>query len=54
MVVALELNNRYTKALMRRARAYEQQGRKEECLQGMHGLSVLTKRVCLHCDSLLF
>ncbi|KAK3744769.1 hypothetical protein QZH41_013302 [Actinostola sp. cb2023] len=30
---ALELNNRYTKALMRRARAYEQLDKKEECLQ---------------------
>ncbi|KXJ11106.1 mitochondrial import receptor subunit TOM70 [Exaiptasia diaphana] len=38
---ALELNNRYTKALMRRARAYEQQGKKEECLQDLTAVCLL-------------
>lgn len=35
MFTALELNNRYTKALMRRARAFEELGKKTECLQGI-------------------
>ena len=31
---AIELNKKYAKAFMKRARAYEKLGKKEECLQG--------------------
>ncbi|XP_031555205.1 mitochondrial import receptor subunit TOM70-like [Actinia tenebrosa] len=38
---ALELNNKYTKALMRRARAYEQLDKKEQCLQDLTAVCLL-------------
>lgn len=34
LFLAIELNKRYSKAFMKRARAYEKLNRKEECLQG--------------------
>ena len=33
-LLAIEFNKKYSKAFMKRARAYEQLNRKEECLQG--------------------
>ena len=33
--LAIELNKKYSKAFMKRARAYEKLDRKEECLQGL-------------------
>ena len=34
LLSAIELNKKYSKAFMKRARAYEELGKKEECLQG--------------------
>ena len=37
--LALQYNKRYTKAYLRRAKAYEKLDRKQECLQGMKNLT---------------
>ena len=43
LLLAIEFNKKYSKAFMKRARAYEKLNRKEECLQGTVNCSNVTQ-----------
>lgn len=45
LLLAIEFNKKYSKAFMKRARAYEKLNRKEECLQGTVNCSNITRQV---------
>lgn len=53
LLLAIELNPKYTKALGRRARAYEMLDQKRDCLEGISFI-ILIETVCALCVITVF